>query len=676
MRTLLLVLALSASVAAQTEAIRLNQVGFYPDGPKVAVVVGAGEAAVSIRPEGGGDAVWTGTLGPARTWSASGETVRRVDFSDVTAPGTYVVEVDGVGASYPFEVREAVHEQAARAALKSFYFQRASTDLPEAFAGPWARVGGHPDTQVLVHASAATAERPTGTVLSAPKGWYDAGDYNKYIVNSGISVGTLLSLYEWEPGYVTAFEVGIPESGDAVPDLIDEALWNVRWMLAMQDTDGGVYHKLTTANFEGEVAPDQATATRYVVQKGTAATLDFAATMAQASRIAADFPDALPGLADSLRTAALDAWTWARANPSVRYDQGALNAAFDPNINTGEYGDGSFDDEFDWAAMELYLTTGADSFRTAVGGFPTGGVGLPYWGGVRELGVHSLLAHRADLGPEVNGAALEQSLLAMADRFVGALSSTPYGVPMGIDSWNFGWGSNSVAANQGVALLIAHRLTGDRDYLDAAIASLDYLLGRNATGYSFVTGVGDKTPQNPHHRPSRALTRNPRFYDGPIPGLIAGGPNPGQQDGCAGYPSSLPARSYTDVWCSYASNEVAINWNAPLVHLAVGIEAALSATGGPVDAEPGAEAVDLGLSVSPNPAAGPATVRFRLDEAGDVTVRLVDLLGREVRRAHSGPLAAGPHTVALAAAGLPAGVYVVHLGTPTGAASRALTLVR
>ena len=140
MRTLLLVLALSASVAAQTEAIRLNQVGFYPDGPKVAVVVGAGEAAVSIRPEGGGDAVWTGTLGPARTWSASGETVRRVDFSDVTAPGTYVVEVDGVGASYPFEVREAVHEQAARAALKSFYFQRASTDLPEAFAGPWARV--------------------------------------------------------------------------------------------------------------------------------------------------------------------------------------------------------------------------------------------------------------------------------------------------------------------------------------------------------------------------------------------------------------------------------------------------------------------------------------------------------------------------------------------------------
>ena len=676
MRILLALLMVTAA-QAQTDAIRLNQVGFYPDGPKVAVVVGAEAGTFTVHPADGGDAVLTGALGTARTWTASGETVRQIDFSAITAPGSYEIEVPGVGVSYPFEIRDAVHQDAARAALKGFYFQRASTALPEAYAGPWARAAGHPDTQVRVHPSAATASRPAGTVLSAPKGWYDAGDYNKYVVNSGISVGTLLSLYEWEPEYVSAFEAGIPESGDAVPDLIDEVLWNVRWMLAMQDQDGGVYHKLTTANFSGEVEPAAATATRYVVQKGTAATLDFAATMAQASRVVADFPDALPGLADSLQTAALNAWVWARANPAVRYDQGALNASFTPDIQTGEYGDGSFDDEFDWAAMELYLTTRSDSFRTASGGFPTGGAGLPWWGGVRDLGVHSLLAHRDEISAEVDVSGLERGLLALADQLAAAVGTTPYGVPMGADSWNWGWGSNSVAANQGVALLMAHRLTGEARYLDAAVAALDYLLGRNATGYSFLTGVGDKTPQNPHHRPSRALTRSARFTDGPVPGLLAGGPNPGQQDGCPGYPSAQPARSYVDAWCSYASNEIAINWNAPFVHLAVGVEAARSATGLPTAADTPTEAGRLEVGVLPNPARGAATVRLRLPEASAVTVRVFDLLGREVARPlDRDPQPAGVHAVRMDLERLPAGVYVVRVEAGALAASRTLTAVR
>lgn len=92
-------------------------------------------------------------------------------------------------------------------------------------------------------------------------------------------------------------------------------------------------------------------------------------------------------------------------------------------------------------------------------------------------------------------------------------------------------------------------------------------MGRNGTSYAFVTGYGDKTPMNPHHRPSGA-----DGVEAPVPGLIAGGPNPGQQDGCS-YPSDIPDQSYVDDYCSYASNEIAINWNAPLVYLGNALEA-------------------------------------------------------------------------------------------------------
>ena len=674
-RPALFVLLLLATTAAsaQSDAIRLNQVGFYPDAPKVAVVASPEATGAFTVVGAGGAAVLTGTLGPARTWDASGETVRQADFSALTVPGTYTLRVEGVGESYSFEVGGAILDGVARAALKGYYFQRASTALDAEHAGPWARAAGHPDTAVVVHPSAASEGRPAGTVISAPGGWYDAGDYNKYVVNSGISVSTLLSLYEWEPATVRSLDVDIPEGENGVPDLIDEALYNVRWMLAMQDADGGVYHKLTSANFSGEVLPKNDQGTRYVVQKSTPATLDFAATMAQAARVVADFPDALPGLEDSLRAAALDAWRWARANPTVRYDQAAMNRGFEPDVNTGEYGDGRFDDEFDWAAVELYLTTQADSFLTATRPLNPVRLGLPFWGDVRDLGYYSLLANPDRVSGGVDTAALRSALLNQADEFVRRVGTSAYGVPM--TSGDFYWGSNSVAANQGVVLVIAHRLTGEAQYLDAAVAALDYLLGRNATGYSFLTGVGDRTPQDPHHRPSRALILSPRFQAGPVPGLLAGGPNPGQQDGCT-YPSDRPARSYVDDWCSYASNEIAINWNAPLVHLAASVAAAL-ADGGATSGEAGPRSGSLDVEAAPNPFGEATAVRFRLAEGGAVTVRLLDALGREVLRPLDGAaLGAGPHSVDVDGRDLPAGIYVVRVETAGGAAGRTITLAR
>src|SRR4029079_7283059 len=156
---------------------------------------------------------------------------------------------------------------------------------------------------------------------------------------------------EQYPAYASELRTNIPESGNPLPDVVDEALFNVRWMLTMQDPgDGGVYHKLTNAEFDGFIEPRAAAAPRYVVQKSTAATLDFAAVMAQASRVVRRYPRQLPGLADSLSSAALAAWRWARQHPDSLYDQGRLNAATTPKIQTGAYGDRRVSDEFRWAA--------------------------------------------------------------------------------------------------------------------------------------------------------------------------------------------------------------------------------------------------------------------------------------------------------------------------------------
>jgi endoglucanase len=556
-----------------TEAIRLNQIGFYPQAPKLAVVIGAAEGKFTVREPGKKKAVFKGKLGESRQSPFSNKTTRVADFSALTKPGTYVLEVPGTGTSYPFDIKDNVHEAASKAAIKGYYFQRLSMPLEEKYAGKWARPMGNPDTDVKIHPSAEGPGRPTGTSISSPGGWLDAGDYNKYIVNSGITMGTLLSAYEDFPEYYYQLDLSIPESYNQLPDLLDEVLWNLRWMLTMQDpADGGVYHKLTNASFDGMIMPDKAIKTRFVVQKSTAAALDFAAVMAQASRVYKRYDQQLPGLADSCLIAAQRAWGWAKVNPDVEYDQNALNKTFDPDVVTGAYGDRQLQDEFIWAACELYVTTRSEAYYTEVNLYTDDKMPLPSWAQVRLLGYYSLLRFASELPPiaQKDMDQLGRRVVAMADSLIEGMNAHYLHTLMGQKKSDYVWGSSAVAANQGVAVLQAFRLTKQVKYLDAALMNLDYLLGRNGTGYSFLTGFGDKQVMHPHHRPSIA--------DGiaePVPGLLSGGPNPGKQDKCTTYTSDIADEAFTDDDCSYASNEIAINWNAPLVYLVGGIEALL-----------------------------------------------------------------------------------------------------
>ncbi len=669
------------TVLGQETAIRLNQIGFYPHAQKRAVVVSSPDDAFFITDATQTDTLYSGTLQQEQTWAPSGENVRLADFSALQNEGSYKLVVPGLGASYTFEIIDSVHHDLAVGALKGFYFQRASTALPFDNAGFWFRNAGHPDTEVEVHPSAATTQRPAGTIVSAPKGWYDAGDFNKYIVNSGISTYTILAAYEHFPHYYAALKTNIPESENDIPDVLDEALWNLRWMLKMQDPyDGGVYHKLTHANFSGTVMPHEATAKRYIVQKSTGAALDFAAVMAQSARVFAEFETAFPGFADSCLKASLSAWNWARKNPAVYYDQNSLNSQYDPDINTGAYSDGNVTDEFAWAAAELSATTGADSFLAAHDPLD-GSAGVPAWPNVKSLGLVTLNHFRGALASSVDTSAVRSKILDLANTLRSDGQSSAYAVPMGGSENQFVWGSNSVAANQGFMLVQAFLVTGDSSYLQAAMDNLDYLLGRNGTGYCFVTGFGDKPPLHVHHRQSEA-----DIIPDPVPGLLAGGPNPGRQDGCSGYIGEEPARSYVDSYCSYASNEIAINWNAPLVYLSGAIEALNAGRKIPTGLKGDFKGSNTPrrlklMGAFPNPFNPSTTLRYELLKAGTVSIDIFDIAGQRVARLWDGFAGVGEHSIrwnALDAAGnnLPSGVYFVSVQSGAQRLSSKILLLR
>jgi len=558
-----LALAVSSwSCAAAEPAIQVNQVGFLPGAAKWAAVPSTPAGRFTVRDEATRRTVLKGRLGPPVAWAPSDGSVRLADFSALTRPGVYRLHVDGVPDSPRFVVAADAYAALEAAAIRAYYFNRASIALDHRYAGPYARPAGHPDTQVLVHASAASASRPQGSVISSPGGWYDAGDYNKYVVNSGITVYELLATYEHFPRFVGPLRVGLPESGNGAPDLLDEVHWNLAWMLTMQDPDdGGVYHKLTNRQFDGIVMPHEATGERYVVGKSTAAALDFAAVMAMASRVYARHDAAWPGLSRRMVDAAKAAWTWAQAHPDAIYRQ-------PPDIVTGEYGDSQLDDEFAWAAAELYIATRDDAYWTAMHAERTP-MTVPGWNDVGALAWISLAQHRAELTPIADRALIERRIRGLAGELLADWQASPYRLSM--RDADFRWGSNAIALNRALVMIQGYRLDGDRRLLDAAQSALDYVLGRNPLGMAMVTGFGTRSPHHPHHRPSMA-----RGDAGPVPGFLVGGPNPGQQDarGCkAAYPSAAPALSYLDADCAFASNEVAINWNAPLVYVSAALAA-------------------------------------------------------------------------------------------------------
>ena len=587
---------------AQEVSVRKNQVGYYPDQEKYIVVEGENPMPWFIKvPDNytfpNSKVKWPkGKMLPmgrhrAVTSPLSGKIRYVAKLSDLTTPGRYQI-VHG-DQTTDILVSDRPYRDIAKSSLRLFYLIRSGVPIER--GGAYNRPLGHPDTQVLVHNSAATEKRPAGTVISSPYGWYDAGDYNKYVVNSAFSIGLMFAAYEQLTDYFATLDTDIPESTNQTPDFLDEMMFNLRWLLTMQDPDdGGVYHKLTTPNFEAFIMPTECKQQRYVVAKSTTATLDFAAVMADAARLFTPYQRDYPGFVAQAEKAAKQAYQWAKDHPQAMYNQNQLH---DPAVTTGTYSDFNARDEFFWAASALYRLTKDTSYLTDAKQYEPRQFSTPSWGNVSALGAFEWLAVPVEgtvqtndemiitLSDEPHIRMLNQ-LTAYCDNAIKGVDESSFQSPYGNSAGDFGWGCLAEkCCCQGLALLYADKMLGTDKYRQYALMNADYLLGRNATGYCYVTGFGELSPMHPHHRISSA-----DGVEAPFPGMLVGGPNPGQQDKRdmhnAVYPSNVPDESYIDDEESYASNEIAINWNASLVAFLCWLDA-LSMPDNPVTLQSG-----------------------------------------------------------------------------------------
>ncbi|MEL6254498.1 MAG: glycoside hydrolase family 9 protein [Bacteroidota bacterium] len=542
-----------------SDNIRLNQVGFYPSSPKYAIVLDSlGENFAVFHADDHKEA-FSGILGEPQYWEYSGERVRLADFSSLKDQGTYYIKVGETERSHYFEIKDNVLEDVHKSSLKSFYYQRASSELDKSVAGIWARGMGHPDSKVKIHRSVESPERKSGSLVSAPGGWYDAGDYGKYTANAAYATWIMLHFYEQFPQQLKTLNYQLPESSNKIPDVLDEALYSLRWIMAMQDPESGkVYHKLTGLRHPPNKMPEDDKAERYMIGESTGTTYAFAALMAKANRIFKDFEKELPGLADSCLTFSLAAWKWAEENPNMYFQN-------PPDIHTGQYKDGNYGDEYIWAKTEIYLSNLDDQFKPLKLEFLKYQYKAPGWNATLPLAWMSMgISQDSDKALKNEANAYFQ---VIADAYLKEREKNPYQFVLGRDKYDFIWGSNGIAASAGMSLIHAYTITKKGPYKEAAQDVMDYLLGRNATGYSFLTGAGTIRPMNIHHRPSNA-----DGIDEPIPGFLVGGPQGEKNyDGCT-YPSSFPAAFYVDDWCSYSTNEVCLNWNAPFVYLSGALE--------------------------------------------------------------------------------------------------------
>lgn len=551
---LLLLVSSSVGELQSQKFVRVNQIGYLINAPKYAQIGGLNAYRFELKDAKTEETVFKGSLPEGKRWNQSREVTQFADFSAFQRPGKYYVEVNGE-RSHPFMIGSStIFKEFSTWTLKAFYLWRSSIAIEPQYATfngtSFAREMGHPDEEVFIHSSAYSETRKTESTISSPKGWYDAGDYNKYVVNAGITLHQLFLAYDMFPFFFQKQRLDIPESNNSLPDLLDEIKWETDWLFTMQDpNDGGVYHKLTTKKFcDVSVRPVDDKQGRFVVAKSTSATLCFAAVMSTVARTFKTFDEPY---AKAALDAARKAWNWAEKNPEVYY--------FNPSdIKTGIYGDNNFSDEFFWAASELLITTGEKKYYDKMDFFRQ--FETPRWNACNSLALMSLIWHLDELPNFVDTQLIHRKFFTLAELLYNGYKYSPGRLSLK----SFNWGCNGEIAINGVILGLAHSISQDPKYRDAMFGQFDYLLGMNPTDYCFISGFGSRSPKHIHDRRS--------FSDGiaePLPGYLCGGANPNQTSDCgrSNYPSIAPARCYLDDDCSYSTNEIAINWNAPLVLL-------------------------------------------------------------------------------------------------------------
>ena len=517
-----------SSVGPYQAPILANQIGYRTNDKKTAVVRQDGGDTFKVVNADTDEAVYTGTLGEAVENSSAKETDRIADFSELKTPGKYYITCGDLDKSYTFVIADNPYQELMKEAVRMFYLQRCGCEIEDEKFGHKA-----------CHAELATVYGTTDKI-DVTGGWHDAGDYGRYTVAAAKAVADLLYAYDANPSLFTD-DFGIPESGNGVPDILDEVRYELEWMLKMQAADGGVYHKVSCATFPAYVMPEKETGELIVTPVSSTATADFAASMAMAYEFYKSVDEAF---AAKCLAAAEKSWAYLEANPDFNFKNPT-------DISTGDYGDKTDKDERYWAACQLYRATEDTKYLADVSGVKTG----LDWSTVGDYGNIALTTIKVPEGrldnrfiPAENAA---ESLKKSAESAEKIVSKSPYGSPV----TEYNWGSNMTIANAGILLALDGKT-------DAANEVLNYLLGKNPLGACFVTGFGTVSPETPHHRPSMAK-------NAAQPGMLVGGVNSNLEDSAAkAYcKTNPPAKCWVDNSESYSTNEITIYWNSPLVYL-------------------------------------------------------------------------------------------------------------
>ncbi|MBR0266667.1 MAG: glycoside hydrolase family 9 protein [Clostridia bacterium] len=522
----------------QGSVFRINQEGFVPGLPIHAVLLTDGEVRLK-DPEG--KTVYTVPHGELREDAASGDRVRLAEIPPL-AEGKYTLESGE--EQREFAVRARGWREVSNALIKGLYFQRCGCALESAHAG----VYHHP----ACHTAPAVGWDDRTLVRRVPGGWHDAGDYGKYTGPGAVTAAHMIYAWKLFPQGCSD-ELNIPESGNGLPDILNEVKYELDWLLEMQRSDGAFYHKLTKAQFAPFIMPQDDLETEYLMPVSHCATAAACACMALAARVWQGYS---PAFANRAVLAAKRAWDWLQAHPDFvpyRNPEG---------VRTGWYGDMSDRDERFWAACELYAATGEENYRTEAEKLYGEGLNLTAfgWADVSGMGALCCLFELKEKGGEVLYGRVKEDFLQRSEQILQWTKASGYGTALPAD--RYGWGSILPIMSGAIAMIINWLLTGNEKMRDGALQQWHYALGMNALDLCFITGYGTHRVMHPHHRPSGS-----DGIEDPVPGLIAGGPNgnhnyPQTKEKLEGLP---PAKCYLDELPSADTNEIAIYWNSPAI---------------------------------------------------------------------------------------------------------------
>ena len=436
---MLLMAEVAVAPADQEPMVRLNTVGYLPDAEKRASFSVPGSRFQVVR-LADGVAVFRGSLSGPLTNGDSQELLYTADFSSVKAEGVYQVQVEDVGSSAPFRISKEVYREPFRTVTRAMYLWRCGTAVRGIFAGNvFAHGPCHTNDASLRFVHGDGHQNGTG-------GWHDAGDYNKYVVNAGVSVGAMFRAWEDFGPAIRSVSLDLPESGGALPDFLAELKWELDWLLSMQGPDGEVYHKLSTLEFGGFVMPERESQPRYFTPWSSAATADFVAITAIAARTFRSF-DA--DYAERCSQAARNSYAFLQANPG---DHRADLTGF----STGSYQSRDPDERL-WAAAEWWETTGDPEVLVDCERCIRRRVQVDSdfdWGNVANLGLITYAFATKPGRDESLVTAVRSNLVVVADGIVAMRERHGYERPLGT---RYYWGCNGGVARQVIILYAAFR---------------------------------------------------------------------------------------------------------------------------------------------------------------------------------------------------------------------------